>query len=168
MKLIKEDDLIEIEDHPEESYLAPYVSATRLTELIKVFMSALYVRQSSKNTYQRTLKQYFAWINRKKYDLSLVARPQILEYKDDKDAFVCLTDKTYQSIRQYLQIRGKVKTGDPLFISDSNNSKGKRLTTKTISFIVKEGLRTIGLDGHEFTAHSLRHTTAERLIDAMF
>lgn len=86
--------------------------------------------------------------------------------KDDKDAFVCLTDKTYQVIRQYLQLRGKVKTGDPLFISDSNNSRGQRLTTKTISSTAKEGLRFIGLDGHEFTAHSLRHTTAETILRA--
>lgn len=63
-------------------------------------------------------------------------------------------------------MRGKVRIGDPLFISDSNNSRGQRLTTKTISFTVKEGLRVIGLDGHEFTSHSLRHTTAETILRA--
>ena len=40
------------------------------------------------------------------------------------------------------------------------------MTTKTVSFTVKEGLRSIGLNGHEFTAHSLRHSTAETILRA--
>jgi integrase/recombinase XerD len=40
------------------------------------------------------------------------------------------------------------------------------LTTKTVSFTVKEGLRSIGLNGHEFTVHSLCHTTAETILRA--
>jgi integrase/recombinase XerC/integrase/recombinase XerD len=252
----------------------------RTDEIIKAFISAQDVRESSKGTYQRTLKQYFAWIRRKGYDLSQVARPHIIEFKsellilglsaltagsyissvrrfyewcesekiypnvakgvkspkrqnkfkrqgltpeqshmflsyfkerstrdyaiislllrtgirtielcradvaditfksgqrvlkikgkghDDKDDFVCITDKTYQALNNYLQTRGRIKPGDPLFISDSNNSKGKRLTTKTISSTAKYGLRHIGLDGHEFTAHSLRHTCAETILRA--
>jgi site-specific recombinase XerD len=60
--------------------------------------------------------------------------------------------------------RGRVKIGDPLFLSESNNSKGQRLTTKTVSYNAKEGLRSIDLIGHEFTAHSLHHTTAETIL----
>ena len=48
----------------------------------------------------------------------------------------------------------------PLFTSESIRNKGSRLTTRTISGICKDGLRGIGLDGKEYTAHSLRHTTA--------
>jgi len=84
--------------------------------------------------------------------------------RDEKDNFVILTDKANQSIADYLQTRGKVKSGEPLFISTSNNSKGDRLTTRTISYVVKEGLKAIGLDGKEFTAHSLRHTTAVNIL----
>ena len=55
---------------------------------------------------------------------------------------------------------------DPLFISTSNNSKGDKLTTRTISYIAKEGLKAIGLDERSFTAHSLRHTTAVNILRA--
>ena len=82
----------------------------------------------------------------------------------EKDSFVVLTDKTYQPIREYLNSRKGVKSGDPLFTSNSRQNKGERLTTRTISAICKEGLREIGLDGKEFTAHSLRHTTAVEIL----
>lgn len=82
----------------------------------------------------------------------------------EKDSFVVLTDKTYQPIREYLNSRKGVKPGDPLFISESRQNKGERLTTRTISGICKDGLREIGLDGREFTAHSLRHTTAVEIL----
>ena len=82
----------------------------------------------------------------------------------EKDSFVVLTDKTYLPIREYLDTRKGVKAGDPLFVSNSRQNKGERLTTRTISGICKEGLREVGLDGKEFTAHSLRHTTAVEIL----
>jgi integrase/recombinase XerD len=51
-----------------------------------------------------------------------------------------------------------------LFVSNSNNSQGERITTKTISRLTKEGLRAIGIDDRTITAHSLRHTAATNLI----
>ena len=57
-----------------------------------------------------------------------------------------------------------MKAGDPLFTSNSRQNLGERLTTRTISQICKEGLREVGLDGKEFTAHSLRHTTAVEIL----
>jgi integrase/recombinase XerC/integrase/recombinase XerD len=86
--------------------------------------------------------------------------------RDEKDNFVVLTDKTYLPIAQYLATRKDVNSMDPLFISTSNNSKGDRLTTRTISYIAKEGLKAIGLDERSFTAHSLRHTTAVNILRA--
>lgn len=82
----------------------------------------------------------------------------------EKDSFVVLTDKTWLPIKEYLNSRKGAKTGDPLFTSNSRQNKGERLTTRTISAICKEGLREIGLDGKEFTAHSLRHTTAVEIL----
>lgn len=82
----------------------------------------------------------------------------------EKDDFVVLSEKTYEPIREYLQTRKGVKSGEPLFTSTSNNNYGERLTTKTISTICKDGLKAIGLDGKEFTAHSLRHTTAVAIL----
>lgn len=86
--------------------------------------------------------------------------------RDERDNFVILTDKAYQPIKEYLATRGAVKSSEPLFISTSNNSYGKRLTTRSISFIAKEGLKGIGLDSRDFTAHSLRHTTAVNILRA--
>lgn len=82
----------------------------------------------------------------------------------EKDDFVILTDKAYQPIKDYLETRKGAKQGEPLFTSNSRQNAGERLTTRTISKICKEGLQAIGLDGKEFTAHSLRHTTAVAIL----
>lgn len=256
------------------------VTPQRIEELVDRFISSQDVKLSSKLLYRRTLKQYFNWVTKKSYLLSEIARPQLLEYKDEllnsgmssltvgsyitsvrrfyewteankfypniakgiktpkrkqqfkkqpllpaqatallnfyqdkalrdyaiislllrtglrtieviranveditfkgsqrvlliqgkgrdeKDNFVLLTDKTYQPIAQYLTTRGEIKAQEPLFTSTSNNSNGERLTTRSISYIAKEGLKAIGLDERSFTAHSLRHTTAVNILRA--
>lgn len=85
--------------------------------------------------------------------------------RDEKDAFVILTEKAYQPIADYLSER-KAKSGEPLFTSESHNNGGGRLTTRTISFLAKEGLKAIGLNDKAYTAHSLRHTTAVSILRA--
>ena len=84
--------------------------------------------------------------------------------RDTKDDFVVLTDKTYLPIKNYLATRKGARANEPLFTSDSHRNTGERLTTRTISGLCKEGLKAIGLDGREFTAHSLRHTTAVTIL----
>lgn len=256
------------------------VSPQRIEELVDRFIASQDVKPSSKLLYRRTLKQYFNWVDKKSYLLSEIARPQLLEYKeellnsnmssltvgsyitsvrrfyewteankyypnvakgiktpkrkqqfkkqpllpdqatallsyyqdkalrdyaivnlllrtglrtieviranveditfkgsqrvllvhgkgrDEKDNFVLLTEKAYQPIAEYLATRGKVNSSEPLFTSTSNNSKGERLSTRSISYIAKEGLKAIGLDERSFTAHSLRHTTAVNILRA--
>jgi integrase/recombinase XerD len=256
------------------------INLQRIEELVDSFINSQDVKQSSKLLYRRTLKQYFSWVESKSYLLSEIARPQLLEYKDElltsgmssltvgsyitsvrrfyewteanryypniakgiktpkrkqqfkkqpllpaqatallsyyqdkalrdyaivnlllrtglrtieviranieditfkgsqrvllvqgkgrdeRDNFVLLTDKAYQPIAQYLATRDNINSSEPLFTSTSNNSKGERLTTRSISFIAKEGLKAIGLDERSFTAHSLRHTTAVNILRA--
>jgi integrase/recombinase XerC/integrase/recombinase XerD len=256
------------------------VSPQRIEELVDRFIASQDVKESSKLLYRRTLKQYFNWVESKSYLLSEIARPQLLEYKeellnsnmssltvgsyitsvrrfyewteankfypnvakgiktpkrkqqfkkqpllpeqakallsyyrdkalrdyaivnlllrtglrtieviranveditfkgsqrvllvhgkgrDEKDNFVLLTEKAYQPIAEYLATRGKVNSSEPLFTSTSNNSKGERLSTRSISYIAKEGLKAIGLDERAFTAHSLRHTAATTILRA--
>ena len=84
--------------------------------------------------------------------------------RDERDTFVVLTDKAYQPIKEYLETRGSTTLKEPLFVSTSNRNLQGRLSTRTISKICKEGLVAIGLDAHEYTAHSLRHTTAVMLL----
>ena len=85
---------------------------------------------------------------------------------DDRDCFVCLTEACFKPISDYLMTRGRVLASDPLFAAESNNNKGKRLTTQSISYMAKRGLRGIGLDDRTLTAHSLRHTCAVNILRA--
>lgn len=78
--------------------------------------------------------------------------------RDLKDDFVLLTSETLKPIREYLKERGKVGEKDPLFSSHSNKNRGKGLTTRSIRRIVKERLKSVGIDDRRLSAHSLRHT----------
>lgn len=78
--------------------------------------------------------------------------------KDEKSEYVIITREVEKAIRSYLATRTDATDKAPLFSSTSNNSKGKRLTTRTISGIVKERLKLAGLNSNRLTAHSLRHT----------
>jgi integrase/recombinase XerD len=243
----------------------------RIEELVKTFIQAQDVKESSRDTYKRTLRRFLSWVDKKSYLLSEIARAELLQYKeellssgmssltvgsyitsvrrfyewaeanrfypnvakgirtpkrlqqfrkqpllpyqdkalrdfaivnlllrtglrtveviranvgdivfkgsqrvllvqgkgrDERDNFVVLTDKTYQPIVEYLATRDRVNSSQPLFTSTSNNSKGERLTTRSISYIAKEGLKAIGLNERSFTAHSLRHTTAVNILRA--
>jgi integrase/recombinase XerC/integrase/recombinase XerD len=78
--------------------------------------------------------------------------------RDSKDDFVLLTQAVLKPLRLYLQAQRPVGELTPLFASLSDRNIGCRLTTRTIRRIVKDRLRSIGLDSNRLTAHSLRHT----------
>jgi len=78
----------------------------------------------------------------------------------EKTDYVKLTQPVEDAIRAYLKARGKTSGAEPLFSSISNRDKGQRMTTRSISRIVKGHLLEAGLDSDRLTAHSLRHTTA--------
>lgn len=85
--------------------------------------------------------------------------------RDGKDDFVVLSEKAYEPIARYLsEARRAYRAGEPLFTSESRQNRGGRLSTRTVSGICKGGLRSIGMDGREYTAHSLRHTTAVAIL----
>lgn len=84
--------------------------------------------------------------------------------RTEKDDFVRLSEKAYEPIKVYLNTRKSSKSHEPLFVCTSNRNQGGRMTTRSVSRICKEGLEAIGLDGREFTAHSLRHTTAVEIL----
>lgn len=80
--------------------------------------------------------------------------------RDDKDKPVLLIPEVKAAIDDYLQSRSeKVTPKSPLFTSTSNRSKGGRITTTTISTMLKEMLIKAGYDSDRLTAHSLRHTS---------
>lgn len=78
--------------------------------------------------------------------------------RDSKDDFVLLLEDTLKPIRAYLSGRGQLPDEAPLFASISDRNQGEALSTRSISRIVKETFRGVGLDSKRLTAHSLRHT----------
>ena len=84
--------------------------------------------------------------------------------KTKKDRRVPLFDKAALPITEYLKTRENLTKDSPVFVSESIMKPGGRLVTGTISHIVKEGLRAIGIDSKEYTAHSIRHSSATNAI----
>jgi site-specific recombinase XerD len=77
--------------------------------------------------------------------------------KKAKTQKAVLMDSVAIPLLTYLNMR-KSDTHEPLFISMATNNYGDRLSTKTISKIVKSMLIKNGYNSEQLTAHSLRHT----------
>jgi len=78
--------------------------------------------------------------------------------RDSKDDFVILTPEALKPIKAYLKARGRLKKDEPIFCSHSDRNRGGALSTRSISRIIKNSMRAVGLDDSRLTAHSLRHT----------
>lgn len=78
---------------------------------------------------------------------------------DEKDAYVILGQPVWGPIQEYLGRRKASSKTDPLFVTEGKGHKGVRMAPRSIQYLCKEALKAIGLDGHEYSAHSLRHTT---------
>lgn len=78
--------------------------------------------------------------------------------REEKTEYIKISATVEKAIRTYLKARENVEEGQPLFTSTSNNSRGKRISTRTVSGIVKTALKNAGYDSARLTAHSLRHT----------
>ena len=83
------------------------------------------------------------------------------------------TDKNYpmpipepleKTSREYLSTRGRLDDTAPLFASTSNRNKGGRMTTQSLSRIIKTAFRNAGYDSDRLTAHSLRHTAITAVV----
>lgn len=80
--------------------------------------------------------------------------------REEKTDYIKLPAQVETAIREYLTARGEIDGKAPLFCSDSNNSKGGRLTPRSISRLVKNHMAEAGYNSPRLTAHSLRHTCA--------
>ena len=78
--------------------------------------------------------------------------------REEKTEYIKISAPVEKAIRTYLKARDLTTEEQPLFTSTSNNSRGKRITTRTVSRIVKTALKNAGYDSARLTAHSLRHT----------
>lgn len=82
----------------------------------------------------------------------------------EKTQYIKVSEELEQAIRDYLKARTEtgeiLQDASPLFICASNKNTFGRLTTRSVSRIVKLHLQAIGLNSSRLTAHSLRHTAA--------
>lgn len=78
--------------------------------------------------------------------------------RDEKNEYVKVAPQVEKALREYLKTRDIKDESEPLFTSTSNENKGGRLTTRTISKIAKTSLVNAGLNSDRLTAHSFRHT----------
>ena len=93
-------------------------------------------------------------------DIDFVNRTAFIQGKGQEDKeLINLHPETVKAIKNHLK-RNKIADG-PLFVSQSNNSKNKRLTTRALRIIVKEVLDDLGI---EKTVHGFRHFFTTKLI----
>lgn len=78
--------------------------------------------------------------------------------REERTEYIKVVPVVEITIREYLKTRPRAKGKQPLFTSLSNNSRGQRLTPKSISSIVKGRFIAAGFNSDRLTAHSLRHT----------
>lgn len=78
--------------------------------------------------------------------------------RDEKSEYVKVAPQVEKALREYLKTRDIKSGGEPLFTSTSNENRGERLTTRTISKIAKTSLINAGFNSDRLTAHSFRHT----------
>ncbi|RKD34507.1 tyrosine recombinase XerC [Thermohalobacter berrensis] len=78
--------------------------------------------------------------------------------KGNKERTIYLNDACIEAINNYLKVRPKdgLKDTKALFIS----KRKKRISPKTVQYLVKKYLRLAGLDTDKYSPHKLRHTAA--------
>lgn len=77
-----------------------------------------------------------------------------------------LAPEVKAAIDAYLKTRTDNPTSNsPLFVSTGNRSHGKRIATTTISTMLKGALKGAGFNSERLTAHSLRHSTAQNVME---
>lgn len=78
--------------------------------------------------------------------------------REDRAEYVKVPNEVEKSIRESLADRKNLEGDQPLFASLSNNNYGERISTRSISGIIKSVLINAGYNSDRLTAHSLRHT----------
>lgn len=77
----------------------------------------------------------------------------------EKDRAMGLSNRVVDPISEYITAHS-LTDDSPLFLNHARRSHDTRITTLTISKIIKRYLRANGIDSRRVTAHSLRHTAA--------
>ena len=84
----------------------------------------------------------------------------------EADTKKALAPEVAAAIKDYLQSRKDKPTAvSPLFVSTGNRSHGQRIATTTISTMLKKAMQEAGYNDERLTAHSLRHTAGNCVMD---
>ena len=84
----------------------------------------------------------------------------------DKHDVVAVPDEVMDSLEDYMSLRtDDFGMDSPLFINLMKGREHSRILKATISGIVKQRLRAIGIDDPKITAHSLRHTCGSLMVE---
>ena len=81
----------------------------------------------------------------------------------EKDFSTEIPVSALDAVNDYLVMRQSFTNDSALFVSHNPGYPG-RLSPKEVGHVVTRMLNAIGLTSREYTAHSLRHTTASRLL----
>ena len=54
----------------------------KISQLVNAFLTSQDIKANSREVYGRTLKAFLTWLERKGYDLAMVSRLEVLQYKD--------------------------------------------------------------------------------------
>ena len=77
-----------------------------------------------------------------------------------------IAHEVHEAINDYLASRTDNPTkASPLFVSTGNRSGGKRIAATTISTMLKRAMQAAGFDSERLTAHSLRHTAGNNVME---
>jgi integrase/recombinase XerC len=99
-------------------------------------------------------------------DVDFSARMARVTGKGGKQRIVPFGEEAEAALRDYLPARAALRQGcdddgEPLFV----NTRGGRLTTRSMARLLKRRLRAAGLPA-EISPHALRHTFATHLLSA--
>ena len=80
--------------------------------------------------------------------------------KGNKERTIYLNNACISAIKKYLNVRPhesvKSASRDALFLSEQK----RRISNRTVQYIIKEELKNAGLDSQKYSVHKLRHTAA--------
>ena len=80
--------------------------------------------------------------------------------KGDKERTIYLNKSCMKAINSYLEVRPhdgvKFDSRNALFLSEQR----KRISNRTVQYIVKQELQAAGIDSNKYSVHKLRHTAA--------
>ena len=167
----------QIEDNPADGVTVPVIPEGRSKELQPDEVERLFAAVEDRKTAVRDRAMLLLWFNAGLRASEVVnldvgdynnVEVMVREAKHGSDGPVPTDEETHEALVAYLMLRaeeqgGELREEDPMFVSVSNRSKGKRITYDGVYKVLKEIAATAGLEN--VTPHRGRHTFSSGLIE---